>query len=342
MKKNEVEQLKERFGCSNAFGVSSRGKDGGLCMYWREEVEVTIISFSQNHICGDISYNGARAWRFVGVYGWPKEEDKHRTWSLLRYLCGEADVPVILGGDFNEIMSYEEKEGGSNRERREMVKFREVADDCNLKDLGYGGLWYTWERGTSVETRIRERLDRFLASHSWEIMFSNARVEHLMRYKSDHTALLLRHEGKERKKSRKKEFKFETRWLLDDSCEHAVKGAWDSSVGCSILDKLAAVSRELVVWSGEKYDKLGKKISKIEKELYAAQKQPITMKSCVECTRLEKELDELNDKFEAYWYIRSLVSEVRDGDRNTKYFHHKASQRKKRNRIKGLFDNENN
>ncbi|XP_057247417.1 uncharacterized protein LOC130589838 [Beta vulgaris subsp. vulgaris] len=49
-------------------------------------------------------------------------------------------------------------------------------------------------------------------------------------------------------------------------------------------------------------------------------------------------LDELLEKQEAYWYLRSCVSEINDGDKNTKYFHHKASQRKLRNFIHGLYD----
>lgn len=40
---------------------------------------------------------------------------------------------------------------------------------------------------------------------------------------------------------------------------------------------------------------------------------------------LEKQLDELHEKQEAYWYLRSRVAEVKDGDKNTQYFHHKAS-----------------
>lgn len=54
-------------------------------------------------------------------------------------------------------------------------------------------------------------------------------------------------------------------------------------------------------------------------------------------TRLEQ-LDDLHDKQEAHWFIRSRVSEIKDGDRNTKYFRHKASQRKKINEIKGIID----
>lgn len=56
------------------------------------------------------------------------------------------------------------------------------------------------------------------------------------------------------------------------------------------------------------------------------------------CSMLEKKLEDLCDKQEAYWYIRSRMAEIKEGDRNIKYFHHKASQRRKRNEIKGLFD----
>lgn len=96
VKKNVAENLKEKLGYAHTFGVASRGKERDLCMFWREEVEFTLISFSQNHICGDISHNGARSWRFVGIYGCPREEDKHKSWKLLRHLCEEVDIPIIF------------------------------------------------------------------------------------------------------------------------------------------------------------------------------------------------------------------------------------------------------
>lgn len=97
IKKNEVENLKDRLGYHGAFGVASIGKAGGLCVYWREEISFTLLSYSQNHICGDVLKAGMK-WRFVGVYGWPKEEDKHKTWHLLRTLCEQIDTPVLVGG----------------------------------------------------------------------------------------------------------------------------------------------------------------------------------------------------------------------------------------------------
>lgn len=54
--------------------------------------------------------NGER-FRFIGVYGWPDAANKHRTWDLMRALCHNVTSPVLFGGDFNEILSYDEKEG---------------------------------------------------------------------------------------------------------------------------------------------------------------------------------------------------------------------------------------
>lgn len=94
----------------------------------------------------------------------------------------------------------------------------------------------------------------------------------------------------------------------------------------------------LARWSSEKFGKLNKQIKDTEEKLLEAQKKPISDDSCAECCQHEKHLDELHEKQKAYWYVRSLVSEVRDGDRNIQYFHHKASQWKKRNHVAGLFD----
>ena len=38
------------------------------------------------------------------------------------------------------------------------------------------------------------------------------------------------------------------------------------------------------------------------------------------------------------WSLRARVNWLKDEDRNTRFFHSKASQRRRRNYIKGLFD----
>lgn len=114
IKKEVAEKLKERVGFSNAIGVSSIGLSGGLCLMWNEDsISFTLVSFSQNHICGDIISKGGKRWRFIGLYGWPEEFNKHKTWDLMRVLCEHTQLPIVVGGDFNEILEYGEKEGGA-------------------------------------------------------------------------------------------------------------------------------------------------------------------------------------------------------------------------------------
>ncbi|KAL8142453.1 hypothetical protein V2J09_015485 [Rumex salicifolius] len=50
------------------------------------------------------------------------------------------------------------------------------------------------------------------------------------------------------------------------------------------------------------------------------------------------ELDSLHREEESYWHIRVRANELREGDRNTTYFHRKASQRLKKNEISKIKD----
>ncbi|KAL2893426.1 Glycylpeptide N-tetradecanoyltransferase, partial [Bienertia sinuspersici] len=194
-----------------------------------------------------------------------------------------SSIPIIFGGDFNEILSDEEKERGSNRERREMANFREVIDTCKLRDLGYEGQWWTWERGNTVNTRVRERLDRFVASSSWCQIYPRVWVEHLLRYKLDPSPIVLRFTKQGTKKHKRgKISKFETAWLLDDSCKATVKKAWEVASSVNMVEKLALVGNTLVQWSGEKFDDLGKQIKETEKALKMAQNHDITQEKNME------------------------------------------------------------
>lgn len=142
IKKNTAEEVKHWLGFPNAFGVDSRGRSGGLCIYWQDKIKFSLVSFSQHHICGDVD-DGSKQWRFVGVYGWPNEDEKHRTWTLMRHIFDESSLPLLFGGDFNEILCYNEKQGGVDRTRREVENFRALLDDLSLRDLGYVGQWHT-------------------------------------------------------------------------------------------------------------------------------------------------------------------------------------------------------
>ncbi|XP_021742793.1 uncharacterized protein LOC110708878 [Chenopodium quinoa] len=340
--KEAVESIKGRIGYTNAFGVACRGKSGGLCLFWsEEEINFALVSFSQNHICGDVMKGGDR-WRFVGMYGWPESGNKYQTWKLIQHLCDEASDPIVFGGDFNEILSFNEIEGGASRERREIGGFREALDSCELRDLGFKGQWWTWERGRKVRTRVRERLDRFVASSSWMHIYPRASVEHLLKFCSDHAPIVLKLTPKAKKRQKRtKSFKFETAWLFDNTCETVVREAWHSDEEYDVLGKLGATSVRLAGWSKDKFDALGKQIEEAEFALKLVQQERITEESCDRSAHLEQTLDDLHRKYEAYWFLRSQVLEVRDSDKNTSYYHHKASHRReKKNTIEGLYDDE--
>lgn len=111
----------------------------------------SIHHFSMNVL----DENNMPIWCAVGIYGWPEQANKNFTWSLRTTLKATCNVPCIMFGDINEVVSLSEKDGGTTRSEWLMDAFRDAIDDCALRDLGFKGSIFTWKRGTSMATFVK-------------------------------------------------------------------------------------------------------------------------------------------------------------------------------------------
>lgn len=75
-----AECLRRRLKMDHKEIVRSDGRSGGLALYWKKEISVSLNFKSDNFIDVFISNDPNFTWRFTGMYGEPRWEDKHLTW----------------------------------------------------------------------------------------------------------------------------------------------------------------------------------------------------------------------------------------------------------------------
>lgn len=96
---------------------------------------------------------------------------------MIRGLAQASHLPWCIIGDFNDLMSMNEKKGGRRHPRALIDGFSETVMDCGLIDLGFTREMYTWERARWTDRWIQERLDRGLATKEWTEMFPQAEIK---------------------------------------------------------------------------------------------------------------------------------------------------------------------
>ncbi|KAK3222021.1 hypothetical protein Dsin_009046 [Dipteronia sinensis] len=94
-------------------------------------------------------------------------------------------------GDFNEILSDDDKTGGLPRNRKLVEDFLEVLDYCSLKDMGFRGPSFTWCNKCDGSNSVQERLDRGFYCIDWRQLFPRASITHLEYWHFGHRAFLL-------------------------------------------------------------------------------------------------------------------------------------------------------
>jgi hypothetical protein len=65
-KDKDMDRLRWSLGFPHGVAVSSIGKSGGLALWWRDGVEVTVRPWCQYYIDAKTSKEG-KSWRFTGI-----------------------------------------------------------------------------------------------------------------------------------------------------------------------------------------------------------------------------------------------------------------------------------
>ncbi|MBA0583907.1 hypothetical protein Gorai_014747 [Gossypium raimondii] len=72
VERTRMERIKKKYGFVNGVDISAQGSRGSLSLSWCSSVNVTVMSFSENHIDVTIdNSDGTIKWRLTGFYGIP-------------------------------------------------------------------------------------------------------------------------------------------------------------------------------------------------------------------------------------------------------------------------------
>ncbi|KAL9667982.1 hypothetical protein QQ045_002352 [Rhodiola kirilowii] len=107
-----------------------------------------------------------------------------------------------------------------------------------------------------------------------------------------------------------------------------------------LTDCLLVCADGLKKWNEQRFGKVKDKIKELQEKLSSIQEKMRTNDVIEHEVKLTRDLDEWFLREELLWKQRSRVDWLREGDRNTRFIHQRASHRRRVNRIEKLKSNE--
>lgn len=188
------------------------------------------------------------------VYGHPDQAKKGKVWEQLSALKTIAHSNWLCIGDFNQILSKEEKFSFKQGSILVADWFQQVISDLQLCNFHASGQRFTWMNNREENDLVMERLDRAFANIEWINLYPSYSLRNLPIIRSNHGLILLDFELQT--PFRKRPFRFEHMWVSHPACKDMIKQArsphghrYQGSRAEQLRRKLLNVQMVVMVWN---------------------------------------------------------------------------------------------
>ncbi|KAK4731257.1 hypothetical protein R3W88_024245 [Solanum pinnatisectum] len=165
--------------------------NGKIWLLWNNDITYTFKESNDQQITGEIKHEAfVEKFIFSVIYAKCRDQLRRPLWDRMLQISTN-DVPWCTIGDFNVIVSTEEKKGGVPYNMNKSMDFISVIEACGLIDMGYSGQHFTWCNQRAEHARVWKRLDRAMVNDKWLEIMPQTTISHLPSVGSDHTPLLM-------------------------------------------------------------------------------------------------------------------------------------------------------
>jgi hypothetical protein len=150
-------------------------------------------------------------------------------------------------------------------------------DHCDVHDLGFTGVPWTFDNKQWGDRIVRVRLDRAVASLSWSDWFKDAHVRHLVTSRFDHLPILLELEHNRGPGRQNRIAHYEIMWEREESLPDEIRRAWEAGAPVQTLGdvagKLSGVMSSLRSWSKVNFGAVTSELEKIRAKMEELSRQ---------------------------------------------------------------------
>nr|AIK35195.1 LINE-type retrotransposon LIb DNA [Ipomoea batatas] len=325
-------------GFNNHFVVEPLGFAGGLLLFWKQGlIDLDIIDHNSQAIHTKVNRQPESCF-VTFAYVRPNFLAKCRFWEYCKTLSSNTQGPWIVLGDFNDIASSEEQWGSTSINPNLLQRFTEAYGVCNLLDPGLSGSKFTWYRFVGNRVVQMRKLDRVFWNMEAQLTFPEAKIVVLPRLYSDHNPIMFIEEAGRPPERSVRPIRFEAAWLNREDYKTIWKEATEG--GVRPMDEIITmVAQKSSQWNRQVFGNIFRRKKDLETRIQKIQRR-VNFATSNDLQQLERHLitdfNEVLDQEEAFWFQKSRMDWIKDGDRNTRFYHNSALIRRNRNRIRFL------